>query len=57
MQLLIDAFPDSLCREHVSGATPLHFLCANKDLDDAAALEILKLLLDKCPESVRLCMW
>ena len=53
VQLLIDAFPESLCRENISGCTPLHVLCLTEPLDDNVRLEILKLLLQKCPESVR----
>eukprot|EP00984_Skeletonema_dohrnii_P014151 scaffold5922_cov109-Skeletonema_dohrnii-CCMP3373.AAC.4 len=32
---------------------PIHQLCCNHDLDDAIALEILKFLIDKSPQSVR----
>jgi ankyrin repeat protein len=54
VQLLIDAFPGSLCRETKKGNMPLHCLCRNDDLDDKeGGLKILKLLLEKCPESVR----
>ena len=53
IQLLIDAFPDSLRHEDIDGRAPLHFLCGNNNLDDEVGLEILKLLLERCPESVR----
>jgi ankyrin repeat protein len=32
---------------------PLHKLCFNKNADDITATEILKLLVEKCPEAVR----
>ncbi len=53
VQLLIDAFPDSLCHEDNIGLMPLHQLCCNDYLDEEIGLEILNLLLEKCPESVR----
>ncbi len=53
VQLLIDAFPDSLRHEDDKGLMPLHTLCNNKNLDDEVAVDILKLLLERCPESVR----
>ena len=53
VQLLIDAFPDSVRHEDNKGRMPLHKLCNNKNLDDEVGLEILKLLLERCPESVR----
>ena len=53
VQLLIDAYPDSLRHEDNKGSMPLHILCANEKLDDEVAVEILMLLLQRCPESVR----
>eukprot|EP00984_Skeletonema_dohrnii_P019434 scaffold9286_cov79-Skeletonema_dohrnii-CCMP3373.AAC.2 len=32
---------------------PLHHLCGNREVDETAALEILKLLIEKCPEAIR----
>ena len=32
---------------------PLHTLCNNKELDDSVAVDILGLLLERCPEAVR----
>jgi ankyrin repeat protein len=32
---------------------PLHKLCDNKNVDEKIAMDILKLLVEKCPESVR----
>ena len=32
---------------------PLHYLCSNEDLDEEIGLEILKLLIKRCPESVK----
>jgi ankyrin repeat protein len=53
VQLLIDAHPESLDREDNDGYTPLHKLCINKDIDDSTAVDILGLLLERCPEAVR----
>ncbi len=52
-QLLIDAFPDSLRHENKKGHTPLHVLCHNEHLDEGIKLRVLKLLLERCQESVR----
>ena len=51
VQLLIDASPDSLHHSNQFGLTPLHCLCYNRYTDGEVKLEILKLLLEKCPES------
>jgi ankyrin repeat protein len=54
IQLLIDAFPDSVSHEDIDGRAPLHlFLSGAEYLDDEVGLKILKLLLERCPESVR----
>ena len=53
IQLLIDAAPDSVRREDISGNLPLHLLCTNEQLDETVALEILQLLLEKYPGSIR----
>ncbi len=53
VELLLDAFPESIRHEDNSGCMPLHLFCGTKNLDDGAGLDILKLLLEKCPESVR----
>jgi ankyrin repeat protein len=53
VQLLIEAFPDSLRHVDKYRYTPLHDLCENKQLDEDIALDILKLLLEKTPESIR----
>ncbi len=52
-QLLIDAAPITGRSTDIEGWTPLHYLCNIREIDDAAALKILKLLLHKCPEAVR----
>ena len=49
VRLLLDCYGSSLCQ--VSSIVSM--LSCKKNLDDAAALEILKLLVEKCPESVR----
>ncbi len=53
VQLLIDAFPDSVRHEDNKGRMPLYNLCLNENLDGKVGLDILKLLLRRCPESVR----
>ena len=53
VQLLIDAAPDSVRSEDLSGLMPLHYLCMNINLDETAGSAILKLLIKKCPEAVR----
>ena len=53
VQLLINAFPDTVSHENHYGYTPLHYLCLNKNLGEDVRLEILKLLLEKCPGSVQ----
>ena len=53
VRLLIDAFPDSLRREDNEGRMPLHLLSLNDDMDGEVALEVLKIFLERCPESVR----
>ena len=54
VQLLIDASPDSLRHQDFADMTPLYYFCYNRKFGDEVGLEILKLLLEKCPESVRL---
>ncbi len=53
VHLLIDAFPDSLNHQNNNGMMPLLKLCYNKNLDEEIAVDILKVLLERCPESVR----
>ena len=55
IQLLIDAAPDSIRCGDSNSYLPLHKLCSNKELDEATALQILKLLLEKYPESIQHC--
>ena len=52
VQRLVDTYPDSVCQED-EGWMPLHYLCGNDELDDMVSVEILRLLLEKCPGSVR----
>ena len=49
INLLIDAAPNSVRSVNNNGMMPLHFLCYNKTLDESAAVEILKWLLEKHP--------
>ena len=53
IRLLIDAAPDSVRRANDNGQLPLHYICEVKDMDESAAIDILKLLLEKHPESIR----
>ena len=53
VQLLIDAFPDSINVKDNNGCTPLQYFCLNnKNLDEDVALEILKLIVKRYPNSV-----
>ena len=47
IQLFVDAAPDFIRRVNSHGRMPLHYLCKTKALDEAAALEILELLIEK----------
>jgi ankyrin repeat protein len=53
VQLLVDAYPQSIDRVNNAGNTPLHFLCANKNKEDTAAIDILGLFLERCPEAAQ----
>jgi ankyrin repeat protein len=53
VQLLIDAYPESIDRANNAGGTPLRFLCANNEIEDNTAVGILGLLLERCPEAAR----
>eukprot|EP00984_Skeletonema_dohrnii_P029626 scaffold20381_cov75-Skeletonema_dohrnii-CCMP3373.AAC.5 len=53
IQLLVDAAPDFIRRVDSHGRMPLHNLCMSRQLDERAALEILELLIEKCPEAAR----
>ena len=51
IQPLIDAAPDSIRSEDHIGCMHLHHLCLNgEEMDETAALGILKLLIEKHPE-------
>jgi ankyrin repeat protein len=54
VQLLIDSSPDSLLHDR-GGFTPISYLCYNAHdrVDEEVAVKILKLLIEKCPESVQ----
>ena len=53
IQLLITEAPNSVwCRNYLD-SMPLHILCENRQLGDEAAMEILRLLIEKYPEAVR----
>ena len=53
VQLLVDASPESPRIANNDCVTSLHFLCANKDIDDSVAVDMLGLLLEKHPEAVQ----
>ena len=55
IRLIVEAAPDHSLRilHHEDGRTLLHYLCENDQVDKAAALEILNLLIEKYPEAVR----
>jgi len=53
IQLLIDAAPDTVRSVNNYGNMPLHYLCRNEELDETAALGILRLLIEKHPETIR----
>jgi ankyrin repeat protein len=53
VQLLIDAHPESLDRANNEGITPLHAVSKNKNLNDSAAVNILGLILERCPDAAR----
>ncbi|KAK1734147.1 ankyrin repeat domain-containing protein [Skeletonema marinoi] len=53
VELLIDAAPNSVRIVTQLGWMPLHCLCLNRKLDDETSMEILKLLIQKCPQAVR----
>ena len=53
VQFLIDAASNSVGSVNNDGWMPLHCLCNNVELDESAAMEILKLLIEKHPEAVR----
>ncbi len=53
VQLLIDAYPESLDRANNNHCNPLRYLCSNKNIDDTAAVDILGWLLERCPEAAQ----
>ena len=54
IQLLVDAAPNSVRSKDNYGYTPLYDLCHSVGItDEAAAIQILKLLIEKCPEALR----
>jgi len=54
IQLLIDEAPASVRTvDRHYGHSPLHILCKNNNLDETAAMQILRLLIESYPEAVR----
>ena len=52
MELLLNSWPEAARQRDHCLELPLHAVCWNGGLEEAAALEILALLLEACPESV-----
>jgi ankyrin repeat protein len=48
-ELLIDCYPQALMTQNDGGASPLHFACYTR-----APIAIIRLLVKRCPQSVRL---
>ena len=54
VQLLIAAAPDSVRSvTNNYGHLPIHAICNNGKVDKGTAIQILKLLIEKCPEAIR----
>ena len=54
IQIIINECPYMVEEEYADdGFLPLHTLCCNKGLDDESSMDILKLLVNQFPESVR----
>jgi len=55
IEVLLKLWPESACQQEILGALPIHLLCGekNKKMDDEIAIDVLKLLLDAYPDSVR----
>ena len=50
VEFLVKEYPDALSLQDENGMSPLFYLCRNNELNDSAAVEILDLLLERCPE-------
>ena len=53
INVIFSAHPASVRSENTKGNMPLHSLCCNRKVDEAAATQILKFLLEKHSEAVR----
>ncbi len=54
IQIIIDECPYMVKEEYAfDGILPLHTLCCNEGLDDESSMDILKILVNQFPESVR----
>ena len=51
---LIEAHPNAPMEQDSDGFTPLHVLCKNRALDEDEKMEILKLFIQRSPESLHL---
>ena len=49
VQLLVNAWPESIRQRGSYGNLPLHDLCRNKDLDESASVEVLQFMLKVDP--------
>jgi hypothetical protein len=55
VRCVYEGCPDAILVEDEAGQIPLVYLCRNDELDNAISVEILTLLLEKCPESAQCC--
>jgi len=54
IKLIISACPELICRPYREGETAVHTLCRNETLQDNIAVEILSLLIEKDPTSLKI---
>jgi ankyrin repeat protein len=50
VEFLVKEYPDALSLQDENGMSPLFYLCTNGALNESVAVEILDLLLERCPE-------
>lgn len=53
VQLLVDGWPESTCQKDCNGSSPIHNLCENQELNETVKLDILRILVDACPDSLK----
>ena len=52
VRLLVNAWPEATNQRNNNGMLPIHFLCSRKEVANASACEVLKVLLDMNPQAV-----